>query len=127
MTADTCAGCGHDKGRHRGGERACWGHIDYARLCSCTAYVAQPVLADEVLYEAWTLLANVSEGDWTKQAGEWQEAVVRWRDRFHAILDLRRTTAYVAQPAPTAIPFDPSDPERWTPRRRRASSTRCRG
>lgn len=37
-------------------------------------------------YMAWTLLANVSEGDWTKQTPEWQGAVVRWRDEFHAWL-----------------------------------------
>jgi hypothetical protein len=38
-------------------------------------------------YWAWTILANVSEGDWTKQTPEWQEAVVRWRDAFHKALD----------------------------------------
>ena len=30
---------------------------------------------------AWTILANVSGGDWTKQAPEWQEAVANWRDK----------------------------------------------
>lgn len=37
-------------------------------------------------YMAWVLLANVSGGDWTKQTPEWQEAVARWRDEFHANL-----------------------------------------
>ena len=41
----------------------------------------------DALYWAWTLLANVSEGDWTKQPAEWQDAVVRWRDEaFHPLL-----------------------------------------
>jgi hypothetical protein len=39
-------------------------------------------------YWAWTILANVSEGHWELQTTEWQEAVVRWRDAFHAQLDL---------------------------------------
>jgi hypothetical protein len=39
-----------------------------------------------VLETAWGLIANVSEGDWSKQPIEWQEAVVRWRDKdFHPI------------------------------------------
>ena len=29
---------------------------------------------------AWGVIANVSEGDWTKQTEEWQEAAKRWRD-----------------------------------------------
>lgn len=41
---------------------------------------------DTLDYSAWVLLANVSEGDWTQQAPEWQAAVVRWRERFHASL-----------------------------------------
>jgi hypothetical protein len=42
---------------------------------------------NDLAYSAWVLLANVSGGDWTKQTPEWQEAVVRWRDEFHASLD----------------------------------------
>ena len=44
---------------------------------------------DDLSYKAWVLLANVSDGDWTKQTPEWQEAVVRWRDEFHTSLDGR--------------------------------------
>lgn len=44
---------------------------------------------DDVLMTAWVLLANVSEGDWTQQTEEWQEAVRRWRDEdFHPRLRL---------------------------------------
>jgi hypothetical protein len=34
-----------------------------------------------VIEWAWTILANVSDGDWTKQSPEWQEAVANWRDK----------------------------------------------
>ena len=34
----------------------------------------------------WVVLANVSEGDWTKQTAEWQEAAARWRDLYFAAL-----------------------------------------
>ena len=30
----------------------------------------------------WVVLANVSEGDWTKQTKEWQEAAAKWRDNY---------------------------------------------
>ena len=36
---------------------------------------------------AWVILANVSEGNWEKQTDEWQEAVVKWRNHYHAHLD----------------------------------------
>ena len=32
----------------------------------------------------WIVVANVSEGDWTKQTKEWQEAAARWRDYYFA-------------------------------------------
>ena len=43
----------------------------------------------------WVVLANVSEGDWTKQAAEWQQAAARWRDNYFATvtaLGFRRTS-----------------------------------
>jgi len=52
--------------------------------------IEQPTLSREVLHEAWTLIANVSGGDWTQQSEEWQEAAARWRDRFHDVLDRER-------------------------------------
>ena len=39
----------------------------------------------------WVVLANVSEGDWTKQPKEWQKAAKRWRDNyFKELADLER-------------------------------------
>ena len=39
------------------------------------------------LEQAGVVIANVSEGDWTKQTPEWQEAARRWRDEvWHALL-----------------------------------------
>lgn len=34
----------------------------------------------------WTVLANVSGGDWEKQSSEWQGAAARWRDNYFAAL-----------------------------------------
>lgn len=37
----------------------------------------------------WVVLANVSEGDWTKQSKEWQKAAARARDGyFNSLTDL---------------------------------------
>jgi len=33
----------------------------------------------------WVVLANVSDGDWTRQPKDWQEAARRWADNFHAV------------------------------------------
>lgn len=33
----------------------------------------------------WIVLANVSEGDWTKQNEEWQTAAARARDDYHTL------------------------------------------
>jgi hypothetical protein len=39
----------------------------------------------------WVVLANVSEGDWTKQTKEWQEAAAKWRDNYlNAISNLKK-------------------------------------
>ena len=40
----------------------------------------------------WVVLANVSEGDWTKQTEGWQIAAKKWRDNyFEAIKELGLT------------------------------------
>lgn len=31
---------------------------------------------------AWGIIANVSRGNWTEQHPEWQEAAIKWRDRY---------------------------------------------
>lgn len=41
----------------------------------------------ELLYDAWVVIANAGEGDWTKEHPDWQEAAARWRDRWHAHLE----------------------------------------
>ena len=33
----------------------------------------------------WVVIANVSEGDWTKQTKEWQEAAAKWRDYYFKV------------------------------------------
>lgn len=43
----------------------------------------------------WTVVANVSGGDWTKQSAEWQTAAARWRDAYHKALANDAGTGYV--------------------------------
>jgi len=59
-----------------------------------------PTMADaaEML---WIVLANVSQGDWTKQTPDWQEAAARWRDNyFQAVKAALVPCPAVASPAP---------------------------
>lgn len=49
--------------------------------------------ADDLLYRAWTVIANAS--DWlgeehTPKEQEWIDAAVRWRDEWHRYLEVRR-------------------------------------
>lgn len=41
---------------------------------------------DDLLYDAWAVIANVCGGDWHKESEDWVSAAVRWRDRFHGIM-----------------------------------------
>jgi hypothetical protein len=53
----------------------------------------------DALYQAWTIIANVSGGDWSQQSDEWQEAAKRWRDEvFHPLLG-----GSVSPPPPDAV------------------------
>jgi transcriptional regulator with XRE-family HTH domain len=46
------------------------------------------ISADDLLYEAWAVIANAGWDGAGKSEG-WQEAAVRWRDKWHAYLDSR--------------------------------------
>jgi hypothetical protein len=48
---------------------------------------AQPRTADLLVHWAWSVIANVSEGDWDKQPPEWRDAAITWRDAYHRYLD----------------------------------------
>ena len=41
---------------------------------------------DDLLYEAWAVIANAGWDGAGKSEG-WQEAAVRWRDRYHKYLE----------------------------------------
>lgn len=43
------------------------------------------ISADDLLYEAWSVIANAGWDGADKSEG-WQEAAVRWRDKWHAYL-----------------------------------------
>lgn len=45
---------------------------------------------DDLLYRAWTIICNVSDGDWTQQSVEWRASVHAYRDSYHDWLN--RTT-----------------------------------
>jgi hypothetical protein len=46
---------------------------------------------DDLLHQAWVVIANVSEGDWSEQPIAWQAAAIRWRDEWHATLSAPAT------------------------------------
>ncbi len=52
------------------------------------AAMANPVPPSELLYDAWTVIANVGvhRGGWATQHDDWRHAAERWRDRWHATL-----------------------------------------
>lgn len=48
---------------------------------------ARAEAAMDCMNYAWTIICNVSEGDWSKQRQEWQDAASKCRDQYHALLD----------------------------------------
>lgn len=42
----------------------------------------------DLLESAWLLVANAHEGDWNQATEPWREAAERFRDRYHAHLDI---------------------------------------
>lgn len=45
---------------------------------------ASPTVDKDLLLEvAWGIIANASEGDWTKEHPDWQKAARRWADDYH--------------------------------------------
>lgn len=34
---------------------------------------------------AWSIIANASGGDWSRENAEWNQAAARWRDDYHAM------------------------------------------
>jgi hypothetical protein len=44
---------------------------------------------DDLLVDAWVVIANASFGDWTKESKEWQKAAARWRDDYFAQIGRR--------------------------------------
>lgn len=48
---------------------------------------AEGVDKDDLLYEAWGVIANACNGNWDLERPEWKEAAVRWRDKWHKTLN----------------------------------------
>lgn len=45
---------------------------------------------DDLLYQAWTVIANAGGGDWDKETPEWKEAAEKWRDAWHQTFEAAR-------------------------------------
>ena len=43
----------------------------------------------ELLHNAWSLIANVSDGSWDKQSAEWKAAAADFREAYTLILRAR--------------------------------------
>ena len=42
-----------------------------------------PIQPDELLYDAWCVIANAYDGNWSRASPEWRGAAERWRDNWH--------------------------------------------
>lgn len=47
----------------------------------------------DLLETAWGVIANACGGNWKFESKDWQAAAARFRDRYHAVLDARRSRA----------------------------------
>lgn len=45
---------------------------------------------DDLLHWAWTIICNVSQGNWEQQPEEWVNAAEKFRDAYHVHLDAGR-------------------------------------
>lgn len=45
---------------------------------------------EDCAYIMWSIICNVSNGDWTKQGKDWQRATKKVRDYYHRMLDKER-------------------------------------
>lgn len=43
---------------------------------------ARVATLEDCIRDAWGIIANVSRGNWNEQNPEWQEAAIKWRDRY---------------------------------------------
>lgn len=44
------------------------------------------MIAQDMLYQAWTVIANAGDGDWDKETADWCRAARQWRDEWHEYL-----------------------------------------
>jgi len=40
---------------------------------------------DDAAEMLWVVVANASQGDWSKQTEEWQTAAAKWRDNYFKV------------------------------------------
>jgi len=56
----------------------------------------------DLIEMAWVIIANVRQGDWTKETKDWQKSAKKWRDEYHK--HLKRTKK---MGKPGELPFQP--------------------
>jgi hypothetical protein len=44
---------------------------------------------DDLLQEAWGVIANAGRGNWGLEHEDWQGAAVQWREKYHKYLDAK--------------------------------------
>lgn len=58
----------------------------------CQQYISNQAAREAELMDlaeaAWGVIANASDGDWSRQKDEWVVAAQRWRERYHAALGI---------------------------------------
>jgi len=58
-------------------------HADQPATVPMQHYIA----ALDVAGMLWSVVANVSGGDWSNQSSTWQTAAIKWRDNYHTELN----------------------------------------
>jgi hypothetical protein len=42
----------------------------------------------DIMFWAWSLIANAGCGDWEQESEAWRGAALRWRDQFHSLIPI---------------------------------------
>ena len=65
---------------------------------------------DDPIMTAWGIIANVSNGDWTKQKIDWQNAAIKWRDEvFSKAKETKTLSEFINRYKGAQMGIDPHD------------------
>lgn len=57
-----------------------------SQFCIAIANAIREATA-EAMEHGFGIIANAGGGDWSKESKDWQKAAVKFRERYHALLD----------------------------------------